>query len=694
MAGYKRQSKKKSPIKKYGRREIVKLNVDEQKKTHQSNAKAQGSVGRAVGQIGRSIGKGVDTFLGNKKKKADDKKAETAQSIDDANAKLAETKVDEGQLKVEATEIEGSSKGVFQPAKLNPRSQGGGGAEGPAVVQPNTMIGGTQWEPGTTGTRYDSRVQDQPATLNDTWGISELPQSPAQLAQPGQSAAMGISARTDTVSPTHTEQPGGSWWDRAASALATPIRRSPINRISDDYKKSPFRRNPYGNSPLKRMASPFKREAQAADDLGGGNYVPQEETMRHLSYLGEEGQAGVEGYNDAIESHNYKQRVWAEKAKDVDDAYGKLTVEPTGVSSWDAAAQTMAMEWKKEYTDLYNNKDSYEPEEYAQRLDDIRSRASNYQAANQNINKIVQDYNERKDDISASTPSTSIDILETLAKGGDGLTTKNINGVPTLVGTTLGGQDVSVPISDIASGKNLWRVNEQYDVSGDLTKISDDLGKFKQKMAVNGGVTTSSIGWGQLQERAANQVDGILSNPQRAQAIAAEKFGIDYDEWQELGDEAATARVKEGLMQEVQEQFQPYQNTISQSAGTRSNLEQGIYEQNLRNPKPAGGSAVDKRSEEEATSIVNQINEVKDFNTNNLQVFVGGNIQGIQDIDGGGIGVVLKNGKGVKLSKDPKVARTQLARILGIDEAHIGKLNTPIQRNSPLRRMMNFITGK
>ena len=91
--------------------------------------------------------------------------------------------------------------------------------------------------------------------------------------------------------------------------------------------------------------------------------------MRHLSYLGEEKEElGLKGYNDAIESHNYKQRVWAEKAKDVDEAYGSLVVEPTGVSSWDAAAQTMATEWKKEYTELYNNKDSYDPEEYAQKI--------------------------------------------------------------------------------------------------------------------------------------------------------------------------------------------------------------------------------------------------------------------------------------------------------------------------------------
>ena len=172
------------------------------------------------------------------------------------------------------------------------------------------------------------------------------------------------------------------------------------------------------------------------------------------------------------------------------------------------------------------------------------------------------------------------------------LTTENVNGVPTLTGVTLGGQQVSVPISDIASGKNLWRVNPQHDVSGDITKIADDLGKFKTQVAQNSGLTTQSVGWDQLSQRAASQIDGILSNPQRTQAIAAEKFGIDYDEWNELGDEAATARVKQGLLQEIQTQFQPHQqvqsfNTDPRVAAQQAQQRIDIAQQNAAKPPAA-----------------------------------------------------------------------------------------------------------
>ena len=102
---------------------------------------------------------------------------------------------------------------------------------------------------------------------------------------------------------------------------------------------------------------------------------------------------------------------------------------------------------------------------------------------------------------------------------------------------------------------------------------------------------------------------------------------------------------------------------------------------------------MDQRSAAQAESIVNEINAVEDFSVDGLQSFVGDQIQGIQDVDGS-IGVVLKNGKGIKLSGDKTIAKKQLARILGIPQEHIDKLNSPVQRQSPFRRVMKFITGK
>ena len=676
MAGYKRQS----PLKKYGQRQIKKLNVDEQKKAFKSNAKAQGSVGRAVGQIGRSVGKGVDKFLDNKKKGKEAKAKEATDNKAAADKKAADHFAGQSGLQFKnPLESIDSQLPSSRPANLGvgqtlPEKQ---------IFTPPPPPPPPPTDPvdpfvfGQADAAYQGDAQPRGAwqgpLVHPTGAVYSTQQDPNLNVG---ALERGAQAKMDAQRTQMYEGPGG---------FSNMSGRNPINRISSEYTKSPFRRNPYGNSPLKRM-SPLKAKA---DSLTGGSYVPQEEKMRHLSYLGEEGAAGVEGYNDAIESHNYKQRVWAEKAKDVDEAYGSLVVEPTGVSSWDAAAQTMATEWKKEYTELYNNKDSYDPEEYAQKIDDIRSRASQYQNANTNIQKIVEDYQNRKDDISASTPSSSIDILETLAKGGDGLTTKNINGVPTLVGTTLGGQDVSVPISDIASGKNLWRVNEQYDVSNDIANISDDLGKFKQKMALNGGVTTSNIGWDKLQGRAESKVDAILSNPQRAQAIAAEKFGIDYDEWQEMGDEAAMAQVKQGLMGEIQTQFEPYQQVVQQSVGTRNANEQKIYEQELQYKADNLGKDKPTQSEIKAENAVN---------VTKAAIKSGDFSQINGHLASKGYTVVMHNGKMVigKYNKNKK-GGAGYETVSGANEQTLiqllgGRIESPVNR-SPFRRLMNFITG-
>ena len=670
MAGYKKQS----PLKKYGRRDVRKLDVSEQKRTYDSNAKAQGSVGRAVGAVGTAVGDAVDTALEGKKKRAAAKKkadaaakakqkAKLQKGADDANAKLQST-IDTGPIGPKPTYPTISE---IPPKKIKQESD----PTPPAPVTGEVFQFGPEQN-------TQPRGAWQGPLVHPTGDVYSTQQDPNQnVAAWGR----GVQAHKDAQRTQMYEGPGG---------FSNMSGRNPINRIQPGYTKSPFRRNPYGNSPFKRM-SPLKAKA---DELSAGSqHVEQRQKLPTLSYLGEEGAAAAEGYNAAVERHNYKQRVWAEKAKDVDDAYGKLSVEPTGISSWDASAQVMAKEWKDEFTDLYNNKDQYSYEEYANRLSDIKSRASNYQNANANIQKIVQDYDANKDNVSASTPPDNIDILETLAKGGDGLTTENVNGVPTLVGTTLGGQEVSVPISDIASGKNLWKVNQTFDATNDLIKITDSLGKFKTQIAQNSGLTTQSIGWDKLAERASSQIDGILSNPQRTQAIAAEKYGIDYDEWQELGDEAATARVKQGLMTELQNQFQPYEQVQSFSADPRvatqqrqQQLDQAQQRIDNSQNKPSTG----ERDTAKINTYVNKLNKVDAESISNL---TGAETQLSED---GKYVLIInpKNGKRIQVPTDNLENARQIiaAQIYGATPTASDN-KPPLNRKSPFRRLMNFITG-
>ena len=181
----------------------------------------------------------------------------------------------------------------------------------------------------------------------------------------------------------------------------------------EEYKKGSYRKNHYGKTPLKRYEemSPFKRDEEfvaPAESLdAGGSYVPQMQRASAPSYLGDLGVAAAEGYNVAVDRHNYKQQVWAAKQHDLDEAYGALQVAPTGQSSWDAQTKNLAMEWKNEFTELYNNKDQYDPAEYTERVASIKGRAAEFQQASNNLKTIVGDYESNIDDISACLLYTS-----------------------------------------------------------------------------------------------------------------------------------------------------------------------------------------------------------------------------------------------------------------------------------------------
>ena len=686
MAGYKRQS----PLKKYGRREIVKLNVDEQKKAYQSNAKAAGSVGRAVGAVGTSIGKAVDTVgdknsrgkLTKKQQKAADK-AKAKRDQDNQLSKLKTTGLDVKPKTLpgvgEIKPIEPNKKKLYVKPPPPPEE---------AIDEWGNIV--PVDKEGFAMTKEDDGSYSQGQGINDP--------SLANVQMPG--VYGGPEAYTPEGFSLYQNTPGSGPQSRTRAKVETVHGRnpSPIKRkpgIQPEYTKNSYRSNPYGNSPFKRIESPFKAKA---DELSAGDqHVEQLQGQRALSYLGEEGAAAAEGYNAAIEEHNYDQRVWAEKAKDVDDAYGKLSVEPTGVSSWDSAAQNMAMEWKNEFTQLYNNKDSYSYEEYATKLGEIKGRAAEYQNANANIERVVADYAERKDEISASTPSDNIDILETLSKGGDGLTTKNIDGVPTLVGTTLGGKDVSVPISDIASGKNIWRVNTQVDVEPQITKITDQLGKFRTQVAQNGGLTTQQVPFEQIRGRAESQVAGMLQNPQQVRAIAADRFGMSYREMQGQQDDDIRNFVQEKLMGEIEQQFQPYTQVQSGRTVDPVAREQRIAANQARGGASGKGSVSERDYAKQLEAANRSLGKDFDYKSPNSFKNLGYDTftpdqlskdqrKQIEQRYGEGAYVVKVGKKSIVVP--PDASREWVARnIFGVDPAEL----SPLNRLSPFKRLTNWM---
>ena len=718
MAGYKKQSKK-TPLKKYGRRRIQKLDVSTQKDTYASNAKAQGSVGRAVGAIGTRIGQAVDEAAGKKKKKTTSPGG-SIKSVGLGGEAAKHSGLGGGQAYKGAFAIPSRELNLPGGDTSVPTLDGGLVAEGranrpaptpaqnvtPAVNQTKVTPTPVQQDPFLFG-QADAAFQGNSQPRGDWQGPLVHPTGPVHHVDQG-TLASEQSPAPQPMSWYNPQHPGSGNVVNAQGAdsqASSIFGRSP--GIAKEYAKKHHRKNPYGKSPMKRYnESPFKREQEefspAAEGLSGGKHIPQMERAQALSYLGEEGAAAAEGYNMAIDRHNYKQKVWAAKQADIEDAYGKLVVPPSGQTAWDAQTKNLATEWKKEYTELYNNKDQYDPAEYTNKLEEIRGRATQFQQASNNLQQIVADYDSNLDNVSASTPAETIDILETLRKDTGTLAPVNVNGVPTLQGVTIGGKEVSVPISELANGKNLWKFNTKVDVQPGLNAITTKLNKFRTEVASAGGIDQRSIGWDKLQGTAEAELDSLLQNPKQVEAIAAEKFNIDNDDWKMIEDVGyylsddnevinvpgndPTEFVRQKLMSEVKNQFQPYEQLVS---GTKADPRATAARQNRQLDQAQ--QRIDASQVEKPTISDNVTQAFTDVNSPKFTQMQG-------QLASRGYKVFVKDGQIALVKNFNKPGKEEVISRGDEAKASISKLlggnfkDAPLNR-SPFRRVMDFFTS-
>ena len=432
----------------------------------------------------------------------------------------------------------------------------------------------------------------QPLETGITWGdikITENPPRPAPAItnppakQPnktnpyteGPALPIGWLEAPPTQQPTlpdlattPTDTAGGEWAGDNFGGLSTlDVTGGTRGRTRAKAERVHGRNKPptQRNSPLKRDVSSF-----GLGDQGVGHDLQR--TGADKAFGVGTGESFAQGYNAAIDRHNYKRKVWQDLQKEADESFGKLEVEPSGVSSYDAAVTNMAKEWQDEMFELLNNKDQYDPYEYTQKVKEIEGRAKQYNQAATNIQQVVADFAENKDQISASTDPDVVDLLNTLEKGGDGVSVANVNGVPTLTGTTLQGKNISVPLSEIAQGRGSFRFNKQEDVQGQFDTITQNLGKIRTQIAQNWGLTTQSVGWDKLRPNAERQLDGMLKNDHQVRSVLADQYGYDFDQYEEMfGGDLDKARdfAKQLMLEDLEGQLTPYLASQSHQADPR-----------------------------------------------------------------------------------------------------------------------------
>lgn len=284
------------------------------------------------------------------------------------------------------------------------------------------------------------------------------------------------------------------------------------------------------------------------------------------------------------ERKDYEKRIKDEELRELDADFGRLVAEPSGAGGVDAAAETMARGWKQQYVQAKRDYDKglIDPAEFSQLKNNLFNNAKQFNTASQNINTLVNEYDKAVQDgtVSDSTPPEIRDILDTLRKGGESLTVSDVNGIPTIVGTTNGGQQVSVPISEIASGKNVWRFNEKFDTGSALSGLYSNYEKLKvSAQQPDGSIVQRTPSWEELGTRVSEDLDHLLNNQSTVRAIAGDEMGIDalqYEEMEEENPDLAKLLVKNHLMEKLQNSYYPTQQ---------------IAQRGFAPQRPAGGSA-------------------------------------------------------------------------------------------------------
>ena len=267
----------------------------------------------------------------------------------------------------------------------------------------------------------------------------------------------------------------------------------------------------------------------------------------------------------AREGKEYRHKVQKRRQEEAKELYGQLVVPDTGQSTFDADKRIMAKEWKSQANDLLIKKRNGEisPEEFEMQTAALTGNAKTFKEGAEMFKKTISNYRENKDNISEATPTHILDALDTIDKNPDAVTTKNVNGVPHLVGKTEEGADISVPLADIQNGKGAWRFSTKEDIAPKKDAIVKDLDSFKtQWKASNGDILEGSLGAEKLTERAGLKVDQIIADETSLRAIAADEFGIDYEDFEELGADAVRQQVRDGLVSDITSQLIPRTTNI------------------------------------------------------------------------------------------------------------------------------------
>jgi len=300
------------------------------------------------------------------------------------------------------------------------------------------------------------------------------------------------------------------------------------------------------------------------DDL---DYEALAKAQAAPSYLQEIGAAAAEGYNIRVERDAYKRKAFDKAAEGLEDNFSKLQLEPSGFSSFDGTMRIMGKEMQKSFLDLEKMKYGLDPAQYLSTRSNILAQPKMLNSAITTLKQRVADFDANRDMLSKGNDSKTIDILDSLSKNEGTLKPEFINDIPYIVGKTAGGQDVSVPISEIANGKNDFKFLTKANINDPLNNLVNKYSKLKTeaefKNAKGSGLKKTTLPVSAFKQSLMSDFDQILNSDAILRSVVADYMGADYDTFEEIKASGNDPKemAKNQLYQMFEQKFDPYTQT-------------------------------------------------------------------------------------------------------------------------------------
>ena len=312
------------------------------------------------------------------------------------------------------------------------------------------------------------------------------------------------------------------------------------------------------SSTMLRRKAPFRR---IEDEL---DYEALSKAQAAPSYLEEIGAAAAEGYNIRVKRDAYKRKAFDKAAESLEDNFSKLELEPSGFNSFDGTMQIMGKEMQKAFLDLEGMKYNMEPSEYLSARGNILSQPKALNNAISVLKQRVADFDDNRDMLSKGNDARTIDILDSLSKNEGSLKPEFINGVPYITGKTAGNENVSIPISEIANGKNDFKFLTKANINAPLGTLVDKYSKLKTeaefKNAQGSGLKKTTLPVSVFKDALMSDFDQILNSDAILRSVVADYMGADYDTFEEIKASGNDPKemAKNQLYEMFKQKFDPY----------------------------------------------------------------------------------------------------------------------------------------